>query len=446
MSYILIVDDEADIRDIYEMVLRRAFMLEIVGAQSGNKAIEIIKRNGVPEIIISDLRMPDGDGHALYKAIQDNNWNVPFVISSSESVTVLKKKFPNIAGYIEKPNIIGPVVEIVESVLGKNKVEVDYVPIRISLLLRWGSANYDLFMKLSDSRFVKVIKADEAFIPSDAERFFSKNIQHLYITSTDADAYLKNFEANITMVLNSESSSSADLTVLTLESLESVERIASTLGWTPQVLEAAKHAVNLAIKAVCLEPNILKLFKQKLSDPTSKYSSHVSLLSLLTCGIAHQLGWVSESTQMKLGLAALLHDLTLDESVYQDIFLWNQAASDLTDKTPEVQKYRNHPIEAANLVLAMKNLPSDVDQIILQHHEMKDGTGFPRGLITSRITPLACVFIIVEDLINFMEESKDFDQKINLFIKHRENKYSSGNFKKVFDAFQETVDKTRLGL
>ncbi len=444
MNYILVVDDEADIRDIYEVVLKRAFPLDVVLAESGNKALGIIKQKGKPSVIISDLKMPDGDGHFLYSSLIENGWKIPFVLCSTDASQVLKKKFPEAHGYIEKPNIVGPVVEIVTSLVGRYQEPPSFIPVRISLLLRWGTTSFDLFMKLSESKMIKVINAEEAFIPADAERFYNKGIQHLFITASDADEYLTSLQKNIVMVSDSEKATPTELVSISLTSLESVERIAASLGWTPQVVEAAKHAVGLAIKAASAESNIVKLMKQKLNDHASKYSAHISMLSLLTCGFCYQLGWTSESAQMKLGLASLMHDLTVDENVYQDVMLWNQAAIDPNMKTAEATKYRNHPVDAANLLLSMKNVPADVDQIILQHHEMKDGSGFPRGLISSRISPLASLFIIVEDLINFFEDSQDFEEKISLFIKHRENLYNSGNFKKVFQAFKDSVQKTRL--
>lgn len=444
MNYILVVDDEADIRDIYEVVLKRAFPLDVVVAESGRSALQVIKEKGNPEVVISDLRMPDGDGYFLYSSLIEMNLKVPFIICSTDSKNLLRTKFPQAHGFIEKPNIIGPLVDVVTSVVARHKDQPAFIPLRISLLLRWGTTNFDLFMKLSESKFIKVINAGEAFIPSDAERFLKKEIEHLFITTSDADLYLADLEKNLTMLISSEKSQPSDLTSITLASIESVERVASALGWTPQVLEVAKHAVNLAIKAVAAEPNILKLMKQKLANPSSNYSAHVSMLSLLACGFCYKLGWTSESTQMKLGLAALMHDLTVEEEVYQDVMLWNQAALDNNQKNTETLKYRNHPADAAHLLLSMKNVPADVDQIILQHHEAKDGSGFPRGLIGSRISPMASLFIIVEDLITFLEGSEDLVEKISMFLKHRETLYNSGNFKKVFEAFKDSVQKSRL--
>ncbi|GEM_PF-2261514 len=439
MNYILIVEDEEDIRDIYEMILRRAFPLDVVLTGSGKDALRAIEERGRPEIIISDLYMPDGDGTFLWQKLLEQKMDVPFVICSTDSLTSLQRKFEGIHGHIEKPKIVESVIELVDKVVSRYETPPSYVPVRISFLLRLGTVHFDLFMKISDSRFVKVINADEAFVLEDAQRFYQKDLSHLYILKEEADLYLSSIENNLSQVQSENDKFPADLPAISLETLESVERLARTLGWREGVVDASKHAVNLAIKVVGNEPNLLNLLKYKLSNAHSKYSQHVGLVTLINCGFCHQLGWVSESSQMKIGLAALMHDITVDENIYENIEYWNSAASNSSDKTPEVVKYRNHPTEAVNLLLKVKNIPPDVDQIILQHHELKDGTGFPRGLVSNRISPFATVFIIVEDLINFIGDSQDYHEKIHLFIKMRSERYDSGNFKKVFDVLKKTA-------
>ncbi len=438
MNYILIVEDEEDIRDIYEMILRRAFPLDVVLAGSGNEALRVIQDRGKPGIIISDLHMPDGDGEVLWQGLKNQKMDVPFVICSTDPITTLQRKFPGIHGYVEKPKIVDSVIKLVDKVVSRYETPPSYVPVRISFLLRLGTVHFDLFMKISESRFVKVINADEAFVLEDAQRFYQKDLSHLYILKEEADLYLSSVESNLSQVYSQNIKNPEDLPEISLEALESVERLARTLGWREGVVDASKHAVNLAIKVVSSEANVLSLLKHKLSNAHSKYSQHVGLLALMNCGFCHQLGWISESSQMKVGLAALMHDITVDEHCYENIEYWNSAACNSSDKTPAVIKYRNHPTESVNLLLKVKNIPPDVDQIILQHHELKDGTGFPRGLVSNRISPFATLFIIVEDLINFIGDSQNYDEKIQLFIKMRAERYNSGNFKKVFDVLKQS--------
>jgi len=439
MSYILVVDDEEDIRDIYEMLLRRIFPLEVVLADSGNSALKIISERGDPKIVVSDLNMPNGDGHFLWTNLKERKINVPFVICSSDAIPDLKKRFPNIHGYVEKPDIIDSVISLINSVISPYDTPPQYVPVRISILLRWGGADFDLYMKLSPSNYVKVIHGGEAFVPEEASRFRRKGIEFLYITAKDAESYVKNFARNISMVVESEGNHD-DLLVVSLESLEAVNKISSSLGWTDEVISAAKHAVNLAVKAVSREPNIVHLLKKKLSGGPTKFSEHISKLALLSCAFCHQLGWTTESTQMKLGMAALIHDIALDDSYYEDINYWNELARDLENKSPAVVKYRNHTIEASSILLQIRDLPPDVNHIITQHHESKDGTGFPRGLVAGWISPLTSVFIIVEHLLDFLDGEYGSEARLREFIKTHEETYDSGNFKKIFDVLKSYVE------
>ncbi len=74
---LLIVDDEEGIRKS----LGREFELEgynIFRASSGNKAFEVIKKENI-HFVISDVKMPDGDGVSLLENIKNNFPDMPFV-------------------------------------------------------------------------------------------------------------------------------------------------------------------------------------------------------------------------------------------------------------------------------------------------------------------------------------------------------------------------------
>ena len=69
--YILIVDDEVDIC-----------------AHSGNKAIDILRLNPQVELIVSDIKMPDGDGLKLIDFVKNElDKKVPIIMLSAFSET-----------------------------------------------------------------------------------------------------------------------------------------------------------------------------------------------------------------------------------------------------------------------------------------------------------------------------------------------------------------------
>ena len=79
---VLVVGDEEDIRNII------AYDVESVGykvfkAESGNKALEILRSVKI-DVIISDIRMPDGDGVKLLDTLKRDFPEMPQLIFLSD--------------------------------------------------------------------------------------------------------------------------------------------------------------------------------------------------------------------------------------------------------------------------------------------------------------------------------------------------------------------------
>ncbi|MFC2155882.1 response regulator, partial [Acidobacteriota bacterium] len=81
MSYkgsILIIDDNTDLLEY----LKDFFMIynyEVILAETGNEGIEKF-REYLPDIVISDMRLPDKNGNIVVKEIKEINKDVPIII------------------------------------------------------------------------------------------------------------------------------------------------------------------------------------------------------------------------------------------------------------------------------------------------------------------------------------------------------------------------------
>lgn len=72
---ILVVDDEELIRSsLAKFLERKGFSVQI--AESGNSAFDIVKSQKV-DLILSDVRMPDGDGPSLLEQVNGLEQNRP---------------------------------------------------------------------------------------------------------------------------------------------------------------------------------------------------------------------------------------------------------------------------------------------------------------------------------------------------------------------------------
>jgi hypothetical protein len=328
---------------------------------------------------------------------------------------------------------------MLKETLHSNEAKMEYVPIRIAHLLRMGEVRYDLYMKLGEDHFVKVIRQGESFLISDAERFQDKQLTHLYISQNDAQSFLKTFETNFGILMGSGRKNPDQKLTLSLEAMDVIEKLSRTLGWKPEMVATAKKCIDLALSCISANPDILAILNKQRKSPEAYYSQHSGPLAMVTAVFCQQLGWVSESSQTKLAMAALMHDMTLTNEYLDNADEWNQRAKNKSDVTVETVRYRNHPIEAAKMIQTIKNLPPDIDQIILQHHESPDAKGFPRGLNSGWISPMSAVFIISEDLINHLMDKEDLKGKIEEFVMSREKFYVEGNYKRVFQALKANL-------
>ncbi|WP_167165800.1 response regulator [Brooklawnia cerclae] len=77
MTRVLIVDDQASVRISLRHMLERYADIEVVAeAASGPEAIDAV-HGQAPDVILMDLRMPDGDGIAATQILTAPPWNIP---------------------------------------------------------------------------------------------------------------------------------------------------------------------------------------------------------------------------------------------------------------------------------------------------------------------------------------------------------------------------------
>ncbi|HKP68994.1 MAG TPA: ATP-binding protein [Pyrinomonadaceae bacterium] len=94
---ILVVEDDADSREVLQLFLEQSGA-KVASAESAKVAMELLTRsaNGLPDVIISDLAMPDEDGYSLLLRIRqlspDNGGTIPAIALSAFTTAESKQK------------------------------------------------------------------------------------------------------------------------------------------------------------------------------------------------------------------------------------------------------------------------------------------------------------------------------------------------------------------
>lgn len=433
----LIIDDEEDIRDVIALMLQSNFDVQIFQAVDGENALEIIQTEGPFDLIFSDLNMPRKNGVEVYRELRKSNSTTPFILVTADN-KVFKTHItaPIMCDYIEKPFTEEDLIQKTHSVFAQKEIPVQkesYIPINIELLKKVEYAGVSLFIKLNNTQFIKVLKDNVPFNASEYIRFKNKKVSHLYIELIDFKLFISQFRKNIFSQIDWNSVDIAPA----LENLETDWKLVidanKHFGWSDSLADLAKENIARTLALIQKNEQLKKILDRNKNESRKSMTTYSYSAVFFTTALLKELGWSSPSTIQKMTFACLLHDIELTETMFN-----NKLELIKNDKlTSEIHQQMNyqifqHPQTASEFVQRWSSCPSDVDKVILQHHEKFDGSGFPHKLNFLNIYPLAAVLILAEDLIFYSY----FHPEENLFnhLQSRESYYNHGDIKKIYSA------------
>lgn len=427
---ILLVEDDEDIRELLALIFETKLRASVLQAGTAQAALELLKGGHSFDCIFSDYHLPDGNSGSVYKCLNDMNLAIPFILCSSESPDNLSDHFKKrkISAFIPKPFDTRTILDVVTQVLTpqidqhQKGLQSEYCPIKLRTLLKANVIACDLFVKLSESKYVRLIQAGDSFGKDEYQRFTDKKLDCLYVHSNDAGLFLERFARDTLSLSRVKSLPQKEAFEVSKLNHEMVQQALSSLGLTPEIQALIESCTNLAIRTISNDPVVLPYFQKLWTFKKQQFlSTHSILMVQISCYLAYLLGWTSESTQYKLTLAAFLHDITIPTE---------EIAMTELDSSVTHPDFEKHPLDVMKLVQLMKGSPNDVDSIVMHHHERPNGSGFPNHLKASQIGPLPSLFIVAHDLANYLW-LRDTNASLQEFLELFGDEYSQENFKKI---------------
>lgn len=176
------------------------------------------------------------------------------------------------------------------------------------------------------------------------------------------------------------------------EAMQAVERVFTDIeAGQPPKITTLKPVVSKLLQQILEQPEAMMiqfcLDKMRRFDGT--LANHGMDVCVLTLILAVE-NSCTESEMEALGLGALLHDIgfvRLPRNVYRK-------TSALTEQ--EQVLMRQHPQLAATVLSKIDSLPGAVADIIAQHHEFQDGSGYPKIVKPGALSPLAQLMALAD--------------------------------------------------
>jgi len=211
-------------------------------------------------------------------------------------------------------------------------------------------------------------------------------------------------------------------------------KIIGTMGTTRDMTSYA----NFERQRLDTVINALEILGRALEMRDPYTFSHTRHVANIAAKIARTLGW-DEDRVLGIKLAGELHDLG-KISIPLDILNKPGGLSDL-----EYCLIKEHSLNCYNLIKDI-NFPFPLAEIIYQHHERLDGTGYPRQLKNSDILAESKV-LAVSDILEAMTHHRPYREALGIDVACQElkegrgTKYDSGVVDVVFGLISSNGDK-----
>lgn len=416
---ILIVEDEVIIAlDIKNILENLGYGISGI-ARTANEAINIVEEKK-PDLILMDIQLEDkSDGIEAAQQIRINN-DIPliFLSSFSDKATLQRAKKAEPYGYILKPFNRNDIQTIIEMALYKHKMEskLKRMMLRhITTLKSIGDAvittdNYRCvtFMnpvaeKLTGwpqeealgsdliTLFTIIDEETRSIIDDPVDNVLSRGIvqvnSSILVDRTGNDIYI-NFNAAPIIGDNGKSSGVVfifrDITEAKHSELE-----------MKKTLLKLRNAMNSTVEAMALTV--------ETRDPYT--AGHQKRVTNLAYAIASEMN-LSEDNIDAIKMAGVIHDLG-------KISIPAEILSKPGKLTPlEFSLIQSHS-QVGYDILKTIDFPWPVAQIVYQHHEKMNGSGYPRGLRGEDILIEARV-ITVADVVEAMASHRPYRASLGI--------------------------------
>ena len=347
------------------------------------------KLNPNLKMIIFWDKKPDDEEHALQILEELQKYGIDNLLPHTEDFTSLKKE-------LEDPRVREVLLPTQES-SPKKEFRCDddqFSKVKIEEFHISQAVPFDVFIRLNKSHYIKILQANVLADGKEIEQYQNNNqFEWFYFKKKDLGEYVKaNNMLARELLEKSDQKCSVKLDLLKNVSEKYLEQ-SFRQGINTKTLEQGKAIAQNIAKLVEKENHLM----QHLSfynGVNSKSPSHTFLVTIFSIAILKKFNWQSPKTIETMALACLFHDIGLDRLPQK---LLKKSFQEMNSE--EKLLYKKHPQWGVEMLSNSRIITTTVKQIIHQHHEYYDGSGYPEGVSRNQIIIPANILSLVGDFV-----------------------------------------------
>ena len=327
--------------------------------------------------------------------------------------------------------------DLTEIVSPDRSVDLGWTSIPLSTLKHFQSLPFDLYLKLSETRFVKRVPAFEAVDQILTDSLESKGVNEVYCERKHKRDFSMMLINNMINRVEKNYRSDEELFLARDEVFHTTQKILQNLGLSGRVIEVCETAVEKMASEIMKEPGELKSYLLALKKDKSM-AFHFKLIHL-TNYIGSQLIRDMalprfEDQVHKFVFASFFCDMCLTNQSFHFYRKAHDSGEDLT--LAEQNEVNFHALKASELISSCQNLSEELRLIVLQHHGSFSGIGFP-VVKSNQLLPLSKILIVAQDLA--FSILKDEETPALEVLKAFMKKSHSNSLQDLLDCLEESL-------
>jgi len=238
-------------------------------------------------------------------------------------------------------------------------LDQDFMPIVTEAFLLTDKCFFNVFIRLADNKFVKILNAGDPFDSDFAEKYSSDKFKALWVKKSEHHQYIHLSEKNTMAGL---ARGAADVEKRIAHLGDNVSKALSRSGISEDNLLYADRFLGHTV-AYLRQMKFKDEGQRKFFEELAR-AEHPAAVSVVAGLLAQKLGFESTKAIKIIGLAALLHDI----AIYQKRSSF-PAELPLELTGDDLLLYNSHTAEGAKFLQEMELFDEAVIQAVAQHHQ-----------------------------------------------------------------------------
>lgn len=327
--------------------------------------------------------------------------------------------------------------EFEESILEFTKEDLHKMRLRNFYLFE--QLPYDVYLELTPTKFGKVISKNKPYSHQLIQNYSRKNIKYLYLRKDEHLKFLDASIKNLVKIYEARLTDRKKYLMLHLKTIFFIHQFIKTLSVSEEIVKLTNYFIDSVREMVKSTESLPDLISNVTENTNMTFAEHSLATAYLCESILYNMGWNADMSRDKLLLASILQDISLPNDDMIKIRSLNDPNFKMLSEEDQ-NEFKNHPMKAAQISTFFSGF-SDVDFILTEQHEHPTGDGFPKGLNSSGLTTISCIFILASNFASRLAQTGNTPGAYKEILGSMKRIYSTGNFKDPLRALEKAFKK-----